>query len=68
MRSIRLDATMGGTMIFGMGLPELGMSILVVMLELAIPAALVLVVVYFVVRKAVRDELAKADQEQKQKS
>ncbi|WP_373576870.1 hypothetical protein [Parafannyhessea umbonata] len=55
-------------MIFGMGLPELGMSILVVMLELAIPAALVLVVVYFVVRKAVRDELAKADQEQKQKS
>ncbi len=55
-------------MIFGMGLPELGMSILAMMLELAIPAVLLLVVVYFVVRKAVRDELAKADQEQKQKS
>lgn len=55
-------------MIFGMGLPEIGMSILAMMLELAIPAVLLLVVVYFVVRKAVRDELAKADQEQKQKS
>ncbi|MCI6681578.1 hypothetical protein [Parafannyhessea umbonata] len=55
-------------MIFGIGLPELGMSILAMMLELAIPAVLLLVVVYFVVRKAVRDELAKADQEQKQKS
>lgn len=55
-------------MIFGIGLPELGMSILAMMLELAIPAVLLLVVVYFVVRKAVRDELVKADQEQKQKS
>lgn len=55
-------------MIYGIGLPELGMSILAMMLELAIPAVLLLVVVYFVVRKAVRDELAKADQEQKQKS
>ena len=55
-------------MMFGIGLPELGMSILAMMLELAIPAVLLLVVVYFVVRKAVRDELAKADQEQKQKS
>lgn len=55
-------------MIFGIGLPELGMSILAMMLELVIPAVLLLVVVYFVVRKAVRDELAKADQEQKQKS
>ena len=55
-------------MIFGIGLPELGMSMLAMMLELAIPAVLLLVVVYFVVRKAVRDELAKADQEQKQKS
>ena len=55
-------------MIVGIGLPELGMSILAMMLELAIPAVLLLVVVYFVVRKAVRDELAKADQEQKQKS
>lgn len=55
-------------MIFGMGLPEIGMSILAMMLELAIPAVLLLVTVYFVVRKAVRDELAKADQEQKQKS
>ena len=55
-------------MIFGIGLPELGMSILAMMLELAIPAVLLLGVVYFVVRKAVRDELAKADQEQKQKS
>ncbi|GEM_PF-2713661 len=55
-------------MIFGMGLPELGMSILAMMLELAMPAVLLLVAVYFVVRKAVRDELAKADQERKQKS
>ena len=55
-------------MIFGIGLPELGMSILAMMLELAIPAVLLLLIVYFVVRKAVRDELAKADQEQKQKS
>lgn len=55
-------------MIYGIGLPELGMSILAMMLELAIPAVLLLLIVYFVVRKAVRDELAKADQEQKQKS
>jgi hypothetical protein len=55
-------------MIYGIGLPELGMSILAMMLELAIPAVLLLLIVYFVVRKAVRDELAKGDQERKQKS
>ena len=55
-------------MIYGIGLPELGMSILAMMLELAIPAVLLLLIVYFVVRKAVRDELAKADRERKQKS
>lgn len=54
---------MGGTMIFGMGLPELGMSILAMMLELVIPAVLLLVAVYFVVRKAVRDELGRTDKD-----
>ena len=54
---------MGGTMIFGMGLPELGMSILAMMLELVIPAVLLLVAVYFVVRKAVRDELGSTDKD-----
>ena len=65
MRSIRLDATMGGTMVFGMGLPELGMSILAMMLELAMPAVLLLVAVYFVVRKAVRDELGRTDKDRR---
>lgn len=50
-------------MIFGMGLPELGMSILAMMLELAMPAVLLLVAVYFVVRKAVRDELGRTDKD-----
>ena len=50
-------------MIFGIGPPELGMSILAMMPELAIPAVLLLVVVYFVVRKAVRDELGSTDKD-----
>lgn len=64
----RFDATtLGGTMIMGIGLPELGMSLLAIMLEWVIPVALALVAAYFVVRKAVRDELRRADGEQEQK-